>query len=1357
MWRLGAGWGLRRKNTLKTEPWRKPGKKFNPPDTPLEFEKRSKVMEPGIHWKTGFAKKMLEDHYRRIGGAPKKNQLNLRDHQGTPVGQVEMDRIRQEAWQWAAVIDEIEEWETHKEPFAHEAFVSEFICWLQGKSKYNHPNITPWGYQRLHGDTIKQFVLDFVMKKTDYALELQKLKADPQPPTKIEDAWIYWKYLVSTLDVEEALHGTNYNLNPPVDFSFDEGYLPDMEYWLRSRQDPEYYKSIQRNFWHADQEYPFGATPDIRSLNRQLPKEYRDPVTGKSPPGFPVGDRGLNCGETPDDTTVQNGRYYRGAADRIVVDEEELEEEHREVEEQQEQLHEQEDEEYFEIDAEMEEEERIDEEKRNKGRREEEEKKKKKDYVIVDFPEGGEEEEEVSPPPSAPPKPPPKHNGPLKTKKVVSDEKRRENAEIQRQIDERDHKRSQTHPNEEFSAIVEADRLRAFRGEDPIFVPYPEDETREKTSDEIDRDEIEKLQAEVHADNRRKEDEEREKEQKRKEDEEKKIAAEKRKKNEEERKKKEEEERKKKEERQKEDEDLKKLLGQRDEKEEQEKKEKEQRRKEEEEERKRNEEEQKKKEDEKKKNEEVQRKKKEEDEEREQRRKQDEDLKKLYSQRETEEEREEREKEQKRKQDENLKKEREKKEREEKEIKAREERERKEKEEEEPPPMPKPTPTKPPPEKKKTTTLPLPQESEIFELRDMMKNELQPPPLGLDNRSYELAVKQHTENQRKIWSEFNKYVREHEVPVQDNPRKKDFDLLEKQRELMELDTTTKGIALDAAMASMLVTEMKYAKKGIEQTEEEISKYTDMELGALIQRMYVLKALGQEYKEAVGPDHDIFKGIEMKFYQRSIRRITQMEREISKREKNNPHYSAQHVGLKLLMKNKADLTDDDKRLIDMNAEDAKLKGDNGMYIAWTKKLQGTFNAKRVIHSYLLPYPNKTTQPPPTKTPTSTPTTTQAEREADRKAVEEHNKKQEEEKLQRQEQMRRNRDEEEKKEKRKLEQMEKEEKDKREAERLQNLEMLKLQQENEKREREREKKEYDPKKEAEGKEEAEEKKEAEGNPAEEAEYLRKSLEALLHPKKSAPVKKQTTTPSVAPPKKYKYTPPSQQDNPNNMTKDEIFNISTNDKYVKNVLGPKKEDLYYVLGFDKDVSPAKLKKGSHKIALQFHTDKIDAELKPETRKVLNEVRQTQTAAAEILNDPLQRAFYDMGQWTGQGNKILDAATTGFINAKGGVDSYRESVKEFTSKNDPTEEEFDFLLTNITQEINRSQKSIEYLNYHINKAKSYGFPQTERKIIEERIDMFNAMLESLRKKQSEMVAYYNKKLVAKRSRSGKGWFGWS
>lgn len=214
--------------------------KFKPPMNPLEMEQGSHKMMPGAKWKKGYTK-MLRDK--------KMDHLFSDEHVYTPEFRGDTKDIKKDVWTWGALIDEMNEFDEEKDADAHQAFISEFTCWLMGKSRWNHPNITPWGYQRLVGDSIQEFIKEFVMKKVDFALELQKLKADPQPPITIADAWIYWKFLVTPLDLKKAEKGLNYNdaKNPPPDFSYDQGFLPDLEYWLKIRQDASYAKRASEN------------------------------------------------------------------------------------------------------------------------------------------------------------------------------------------------------------------------------------------------------------------------------------------------------------------------------------------------------------------------------------------------------------------------------------------------------------------------------------------------------------------------------------------------------------------------------------------------------------------------------------------------------------------------------------------------------------------------------------------------------------------------------------------------------------------------------------------------------------------------------------------------------------------------------------------------------------------------------------------------------------------------------------------------------------------------------------------------------------------------------------------------------
>lgn len=290
----GTGAG---KNFLqgKYEPWRNAPNKFFPPYNPLQYEERNKKMTPDWHWRTKFLEKqLLGKRQELIQRNQRQNTNRANSLANTPQAlvsanaqlamnnnTVEIDALDAniQAWEWAYSMLELQDWEDSKELFAAEGFISEFICWLLGKSAWNNPVITPWGYQRLVGPTIREFVKDFAMKKTEYKLELQKLKADPCPPTTIADAWIYWKYLVAPQDPK------NPEPNSDGNFDYDKGFLPDMEYWIKSRQsgsNSNYVSVTSRANW----------TTDGRYQNLQYPELF--PNAGEQPT-IPLGDPGLSC------------------------------------------------------------------------------------------------------------------------------------------------------------------------------------------------------------------------------------------------------------------------------------------------------------------------------------------------------------------------------------------------------------------------------------------------------------------------------------------------------------------------------------------------------------------------------------------------------------------------------------------------------------------------------------------------------------------------------------------------------------------------------------------------------------------------------------------------------------------------------------------------------------------------------------------------------------------------------------------------------------------------------------------------------------------------------------------------------
>lgn len=295
----------------KYEPWKNAPNKYYPPYNPMEYEARNKKMTPDWTWRTNFLKEQLTQ---------KKIAAELASQRGTQfasnannlstisaaLGRPNLDQVNAgvdayrktlkenvEAWEWAVKITELEQWESSKELFASEAFIKEFICWLLGKSKWNRPEITPWGHQRLVGPTIREFVKDFAMKKTEYKLELQKLKADPAPPTTIGDAWIYWKYLVAPLDADNP---TN-NIDTRTDnIDYDKGFLPDMEYWINSRQSPKYADQVRNNRFLTTAQY------------------------AANPPSIPLGDPGLVCAPTEEQVLNTNIRTMINTPGTPVVD-----------------------------------------------------------------------------------------------------------------------------------------------------------------------------------------------------------------------------------------------------------------------------------------------------------------------------------------------------------------------------------------------------------------------------------------------------------------------------------------------------------------------------------------------------------------------------------------------------------------------------------------------------------------------------------------------------------------------------------------------------------------------------------------------------------------------------------------------------------------------------------------------------------------------------------------------------------------------------------------------------------------------------------------------------------------------------
>lgn len=218
-------------------------KKYEPIRNPLEVERAKKKMTPNRLWAARYEEKAI---LQRLEELDQDAGSDVRKKGNESLAKLKDKFDKSKSLARAQVYQNrkiIADYKSEKQLLIHQAhaqYIQEFICWLQGKSAWNEPKLTPWGFHPLVGDSIKKYVKDFAMKKADYVLELQKLKADPLPPVDIDTAWIYWKYLVSPYDPRDL----------PAEYEYlsgiDDDYLPDMDYWIRMQQTPNYRDQLSR-------------------------------------------------------------------------------------------------------------------------------------------------------------------------------------------------------------------------------------------------------------------------------------------------------------------------------------------------------------------------------------------------------------------------------------------------------------------------------------------------------------------------------------------------------------------------------------------------------------------------------------------------------------------------------------------------------------------------------------------------------------------------------------------------------------------------------------------------------------------------------------------------------------------------------------------------------------------------------------------------------------------------------------------------------------------------------------------------------------------------------------------------------
>jgi hypothetical protein len=73
-------------------------------------------------------------------------------------------------------------------------YVREFDCWLNGTSKYNTKDATPWGKKRLVGSTIDAYREQFIVQRGEFRRKMAALRLDI--PNDISDAWLYFRFIV---------------------------------------------------------------------------------------------------------------------------------------------------------------------------------------------------------------------------------------------------------------------------------------------------------------------------------------------------------------------------------------------------------------------------------------------------------------------------------------------------------------------------------------------------------------------------------------------------------------------------------------------------------------------------------------------------------------------------------------------------------------------------------------------------------------------------------------------------------------------------------------------------------------------------------------------------------------------------------------------------------------------------------------------------------------------------------------------------------------------------------------------------------------------------------------------------------
>lgn len=191
-------------------------RKFKPPDKhPLQMEDDLKEMIPLNHRR----KAAFENTLKRTAN----NAMDL-----------EVVRTAKRMLTELKIYDTVDEFD--------EEHAKDFMFWLAGRSRLNHPRITPWGSKDLfHLPEVWQYFRSYIDKREEFRKALMELYFECRTagPSGLKQSYLYYKYLAEEYENyhDKATHG-RLNFEDPKRYPF---YTMDqMLHFLDIWKQPEY-------------------------------------------------------------------------------------------------------------------------------------------------------------------------------------------------------------------------------------------------------------------------------------------------------------------------------------------------------------------------------------------------------------------------------------------------------------------------------------------------------------------------------------------------------------------------------------------------------------------------------------------------------------------------------------------------------------------------------------------------------------------------------------------------------------------------------------------------------------------------------------------------------------------------------------------------------------------------------------------------------------------------------------------------------------------------------------------------------------------------------------------------------------